>query len=38
MFITSIRMGIDKKQQLLQIQSDVLYKLGANYSPSIKSG
>ena len=38
MFITSAAMGIDKKQQLLQIQSDVLYKLGANYSPSIKSG
>ena len=38
MYITSAIMGIDKKRALLQIQSQVLYDLGANYSPAIKNG
>lgn len=37
-YIACIVLGIDKTQQLLQIQADVLLELGANYSPYVKSG
>jgi membrane associated rhomboid family serine protease len=38
MFIVSVSIGLDKKQDLLQVKALTLLDLGANYSPYIKAG